>query len=58
VDFATNWNIKHLILYHHDPAYDDRKLSTMLQSAKWYTERIGIKGIEITLAMEGMEINL
>ena len=58
VDFAANWGIKELILYHHDPTYDDRKLFNMLQSARWYTERIGIKGIEISLAMEGKEINL
>ena len=58
VDFAANWRIKQLILYHHDPTYDDRKLFNMLQSARWYAERMGIKGIEITLAMEGMEITL
>jgi len=58
VDFAANWGIRQLILYHHDPTYDDRKLFNMLQSAKWYTERMGIKEIEISLAMEGMEINL
>jgi len=58
VDFAANWNIKQLFLFHHDPTYDDRKLFNMLQSARWYTERMGIKGIEISLAMEGREINL
>jgi len=58
VDFAANWGIKELILFHHDPTYDDRKLFNMLQSARWYTERMGIKGIEISLAMEGMEFSL
>jgi phosphoribosyl 1,2-cyclic phosphodiesterase len=58
VDFAANWGIKHLILFHHDPTYDDRKLFNILQSARWYTERMGIKEIEISLAMEGMEIDL
>jgi phosphoribosyl 1,2-cyclic phosphodiesterase len=58
VDFAANWRIKHIILYHHDPTYDDRKLFNMLQSAIWYTERMGIKGIEITLALEGTEFTL
>jgi phosphoribosyl 1,2-cyclic phosphodiesterase len=58
VDFAANWRIKQLILFHHDPTYDDRKLFNILQSARWYTERIGITGMEIFLAMEGMEINL
>jgi phosphoribosyl 1,2-cyclic phosphodiesterase len=58
VDFAANWGIKQMILFHHDPTYDDRKLFNIFQSARWYTERMGIKGIEISLAMEGMEINL
>jgi phosphoribosyl 1,2-cyclic phosphodiesterase len=58
VDFAANWGIKHMVLFHHDPTYNDRKLFNILQSARWYTERMNIKGIELTLAMEGMEINL
>lgn len=58
VDFAANWNIKHMVLFHHDPAYNDRKLFNILQSARWYTERMNIKGIELSLAMEGMEIRL
>ena len=58
VDFAANWNIKHMVLFHHDPTYDDHKLFTILQSAKWYTERMNIIGVKISLAMEGMEIIL
>jgi phosphoribosyl 1,2-cyclic phosphodiesterase len=58
VDFAATWNIKHLVLFHHDPAYDDKKLFNILQSARWYTERMNIQGIEISLAVEGMEIVL
>ena len=57
-DFAANWNIKHMVLFHHDPAYDDHKLYGILQSANSYTERMGLKGIKLSLAMEGMEINL
>ena len=58
VDFAANWDIKHMILFHHDPAYDDHKLYNILQSAKWYTERMNIKGIRISIAIEGMELVL
>jgi phosphoribosyl 1,2-cyclic phosphodiesterase len=58
LDFSANWNIKHMVLFHHDPAYDDHKLFNILQSAKWYTERLNIKGIKITLAMEDTEIVL
>ena len=58
VDFAANWNIKHMVLFHHDPTYDDQKLFTILQSAKWYTERMNIKNVKLSLATEGMEIVL
>jgi phosphoribosyl 1,2-cyclic phosphodiesterase len=58
VDFAANWGIKHLVLFHHDPTYDDRKLFNILQSARWYTDRMNIKGVKISLALEGMEISL
>jgi len=58
VDFAANWQIKHMVLFHHDPTYDDHKLFNILQSAKWYTERLNIKGIKLTLAMEDTEIDL
>jgi phosphoribosyl 1,2-cyclic phosphodiesterase len=58
VEFAANWGIKHLVLFHHDPTYDDRKLYGILQSARWYLQRLGVKGMEISLATEGLEISL
>jgi phosphoribosyl 1,2-cyclic phosphodiesterase len=58
VDFVANWNIKHMVLFHHDPASDDHKLYNILQSASLYTEKMNNKGIKISLATEGMEINL
>jgi phosphoribosyl 1,2-cyclic phosphodiesterase len=58
VDFAANWNIKHMILFHHDPTYDDHKLFNNLQSAKWYMERMNIKDLKLSLAAEDMEIVL
>ena len=58
VDFAANWNIKHIVMFHHDPTYDDNKLFGLLQSARWYLERMNLKGIELTLACEGLEISI
>ncbi|MDR0315899.1 MAG: MBL fold metallo-hydrolase [Treponema sp.] len=58
VDFAANWGIKHLVMFHHDPAYSDRKLYGILQSARWYLERMNITKVELTLATEGLEISL
>ena len=58
VDFVANWGIKHLVLFHHDPASDDHKLNNFLQSARWYKDRMNIDGLKLSLAMEGMEIAL
>jgi phosphoribosyl 1,2-cyclic phosphodiesterase len=58
VDFAANWSIKHMVMFHHDPTYDDHKLYGILQSAKWYLDRMNLKGIEITLAFEGLVISV
>jgi len=58
VDFAAHWGIKHLILFHHEPEYDDRKLYNILQSARWYAEHMQFKGLQVTLATEGLEILL
>jgi phosphoribosyl 1,2-cyclic phosphodiesterase len=59
VEFAVNWGIRHLVLFHHDPTYDDRKLYGILQSARWYLQRMdAAKKIEISLAVEGLEITL
>jgi len=58
VDFAANWKIKHMVMFHHDPTYDDNKLYGILQSSKWYLERMNLKGIELSLAYEGLEISI
>ena len=58
VDFAANWGIKHLVLFHHDPAYDDQKLYGILQSARGYIERMGIHGMKVSLATEELKITL
>jgi len=58
VDFAANWGIKRMVMFHHDPTYDDHKLFGILQSARWYLERMNLKGIELTLACEGMEVSI
>ena len=58
VDFAVHWGIKHMVMFHHDPSYDDYKLYGLLQSARWYLEQMNIKGIELTLAYEGLEISI
>jgi phosphoribosyl 1,2-cyclic phosphodiesterase len=56
VDFASEWNIKNLYLFHHEPLYNDKKLYNNLQSARWYYSHLGKTGMNIFLAEEGREI--
>jgi phosphoribosyl 1,2-cyclic phosphodiesterase len=58
VEFAVKWGIKHLVLFHHDPTYDDEKLYGILQSAQWYLQSVGAQDTKVTLAVEGLEITL
>ena len=58
VDFAAHWGINQLILFHHDPAYDDMKLCEISEAAQRYLQKMGIKGLEVKLAVDGLEIEL
>ena len=55
VDFAAEWGIKKLYLFHHEPLYDDKKIFSILKSARWYLSHLEQKGVEIHLALEGDE---
>lgn len=56
VDFASEWGIKKLFLFHHEPQYDDKKLYNNLQSARWYCKHLEKSSLEIELAVEGKNI--
>jgi phosphoribosyl 1,2-cyclic phosphodiesterase len=58
VDFAAAWGMRRLILYHHDPSHDDTMLNNKLQSARRYVKERGVTGLDISLAVEGMELTL
>ncbi len=58
IDFAIYWNIKKVYLFHHEPAYDDKKLNSILQAARWYAQYIDHSDIEIYLAKESLEVEI
>ena len=58
IDFAIFWNIKNIYLFHHEPTYDDRKLDSILQAARWYAQYIGHSDIHIEMAIESLEVEL
>ncbi len=58
VDFATEWNINNLVLFHHEPLYNDSKMFSIEKSAGWYKSHIGKNNVNIMLAQEGLELTL
>jgi phosphoribosyl 1,2-cyclic phosphodiesterase len=59
IDIAARFNVKKLILFHHDPEYSDEKLDMVLANAKSYSA-MNLKrkkiDLDVELAVEGREI--
>ena len=53
IDFASDWKIKKMFMFHHEPTYDDRKLNTILESAIWYADYVSGNSLSIGIACEG-----
>jgi phosphoribosyl 1,2-cyclic phosphodiesterase len=58
VNLATEWKVKKLVLFHHEPRYDDRKIFGIARSARWHQEQLGTGALEIRTAQEGLELEL
>lgn len=60
VDFAAEWGIERLALFHHEPKYEDKKMAQILKSAGWYKHHLGskVENMEILLAKEGLELEV
>ena len=61
VEFAREFGIKKLYMFHHEPLNDDAGMEGILRSAKWFDSRLERKGggiLEIDLAREGHEFEL
>ncbi|HDQ14907.1 MAG TPA: MBL fold metallo-hydrolase [Sediminispirochaeta sp.] len=56
VDFASEWKIKKLVLFHHEPLYNDNKMAAIEKSARWYKSHINQDQLDITIAREGLEL--
>jgi ribonuclease BN (tRNA processing enzyme) len=58
VNLAEEWKVKALVLFHHEPRYDDRKVHGMLRRAHWHLAQLGTGRVAIVTAQEGMELTL
>jgi phosphoribosyl 1,2-cyclic phosphodiesterase len=56
VNLAVEWKVKNLVLFHHEPRYDDRKVFGIARSAQWHREQLGTGIVNVRTAQEGMEL--
>lgn len=58
VDFAHDYGIKKLVLFHHEPNYNDQKVEEIGRLAQWYSDHKKKGILKVTLAREGYTENL
>ncbi len=58
VEFAAEWKIGKLVMFHHEPLYEDRKIHDILNKAKWYAGHLYSNRPEVMIAKEGLEIEV
>ncbi len=58
VNLAVEWKVKTLVLFHHEPRYDDRKIFGMLRKANWHHDQLETRGLRILTAQEGLELGV
>ncbi len=56
VNLAVEWKVKSLVLFHHEPRYDDRKIFGIRRSAQWHAEQLGCSTLDVRTAQEGLEL--
>ncbi|MBW2142364.1 MAG: MBL fold metallo-hydrolase [Deltaproteobacteria bacterium] len=59
VDMAVKAGVKRLILFHHEPTYDDEKFREILEKSKTYFSLVREDvDLEILVAAEGLELEV
>lgn len=58
VNCAIRWNVKNLVLTHHEPAYPDSMLKEIYNMAVEHAEQMDNDTLKIDMAREGMTFTL
>ena len=58
VNLAVEWKVKTLVLFHHEPRSDDRKIHGMARRARFHLGQLGAGPLTIHTAQEGMELTV
>jgi phosphoribosyl 1,2-cyclic phosphodiesterase len=57
VELAQLAGVRHLVMYHHEPALDDRMLEKILEETRHYAEMTkSVRKLSVTSAYDGLEI--
>lgn len=54
-DFALDFGIKTLYLFHHEPSHDDAKVEETGRTAQWYADHNHPGVLRVSVAREGRE---
>ncbi len=58
VEFAAEWKIGKLVMFHHEPLYEDKKIYSILNKARWYAGHLYSYKPELLIAKEGLVIEV
>ncbi len=58
VNCSNSWNVKNLVLTHHEPSYSDEKIHEIFESALEHKAQLGESKLKIHLAREGLRFHL
>jgi ribonuclease BN (tRNA processing enzyme) len=51
--------VKHLVLFHHEPAYDDATIEGVLRETRRFEELTrGTQALQVSAAYDGLEIDV
>jgi phosphoribosyl 1,2-cyclic phosphodiesterase len=58
VELAQRAGVKHLVLFHHEPRFDDAMIERIVDDARRYQELSGGGELEISAAYDGLELSV
>ena len=59
VELCQMARVKHLVLFHHEPAYDDATIESVLRETRRFEELTrGTRALQISAAYDGLEIDV
>ena len=59
VELCQMARVKHLVLFHHEPAYDDSTIEGVLRETRRFEELTrGTQALKVSAAYDGLEIDV